>query len=397
MNPPMLFLHWFEERKFGFMGYISSLWFDHIKYGKTAFKALASDFIGTGVLNLTDFAYTLPATPNMTINITGSGTAWSLGQRTYYDGASAITLTFAAANASNPRIDLVEVGPIDTNSVVIASGLNQNLGQIVIKEGTPAASPVQPTADSGYVPLYAVKVPANATSITVSDITDLRALCSWYGANLAAFMAHLTNYSNPHKVTALQLGIDFIWTSNTSVNVGKTIYGQGLSGNVAVCTVAGTTGSTIPTWPADGNTVTDNTAQWIVRSIPSAVQVFTGATSSSAGAKGLVPAPAAAQQGYVLYGNGGWAALPQTTLSAGTNGYWKDPVSGMIQQWGSASTSSPYTFPIAFPNNCLNVFFIPQLNDTDQLIHHDFYITALSKTSFTTGTGLAGNYFAIGN
>lgn len=42
---------------------------------------------------------------------------------------------------------------------------------------------------------------------------------------------------------------------------------------------------------------------------------FTGATSSAAGAHGLVPAPAAGDQGKVLKGDGTWGAVPTATSS----------------------------------------------------------------------------------
>lgn len=42
---------------------------------------------------------------------------------------------------------------------------------------------------------------------------------------------------------------------------------------------------------------------------------FTGATASTAGAHGLVPAPSAGDEGKVLFGNGLWGALPSVDLS----------------------------------------------------------------------------------
>ena len=46
---------------------------------------------------------------------------------------------------------------------------------------------------------------------------------------------------------------------------------------------------------------------------------FTGATSSTAGAHGLVPAPSAGDEGKVLFGNGAWGALPSVDLSMLSN------------------------------------------------------------------------------
>lgn len=55
---------------------------------------------------------------------------------------------------------------------------------------------------------------------------------------------------------------------------------------------------------------------------------------------------------------------PPTSASLGTNGWWRDNVTGMIKQWvnnitipvGTGSEISvPVNFPIAFPNRCLSV------------------------------------------
>ena len=46
---------------------------------------------------------------------------------------------------------------------------------------------------------------------------------------------------------------------------------------------------------------------------------FTGATASTAGAHGLVPAPSAGDEGKVLFGNGAWGALPSVDLSVLSN------------------------------------------------------------------------------
>ena len=46
---------------------------------------------------------------------------------------------------------------------------------------------------------------------------------------------------------------------------------------------------------------------------------FTGATASTAGAHGLVPAPSAGDEGKVLFGSGLWGALPSVDLSVLSN------------------------------------------------------------------------------
>lgn len=54
----------------------------------------------------------------------------------------------------------------------------------------------------------------------------------------------------------------------TAYTVGQTVYSPNLPSNhYLVCITAGTTGTTEPTWPTSGNTVTDGTATWTVQEI----------------------------------------------------------------------------------------------------------------------------------
>ena len=79
------------------------------------------------------------------------------------------SLTIAAASSSNPRIDLV-VARVNylTSSISIA-----------VKTGTPASTPVAPTATQSAgstweIPLAQVAVAKNAVTIAAADVTDLR-------------------------------------------------------------------------------------------------------------------------------------------------------------------------------------------------------------------------------
>ena len=90
-----------------------------------------------------------------------------------------VTLTIAAANASNPRIDSIVLTLDPTaNSIVLA-----------VVTGTAAASPTAPTltqTDTGtYQLLLAnVTVPANASTIAAGNVTDLR---TFMGANVGVW------------------------------------------------------------------------------------------------------------------------------------------------------------------------------------------------------------------
>jgi hypothetical protein len=69
-------------------------------------------------------------------------------------------LTLSDADATNPRIDIVQV--------------HTGTGVVTKKDGTAAATPSQPAPDASNLLIAAVSVPANDTAITNSQITDLR-------------------------------------------------------------------------------------------------------------------------------------------------------------------------------------------------------------------------------
>lgn len=54
--------------------------------------------------------------------------------------------------------------------------------------------------------------------------------------------------------------VSVAWAGTTAFSLGD--YVDGTSGELAVCTTAGTTDAGEPTWPAYGATVTDGTAVW---------------------------------------------------------------------------------------------------------------------------------------
>jgi hypothetical protein len=77
------------------------------------------------------------------------------------------TLTHVSADPTNPRIDLITIQVTD-------NGNNTSFGQIIITPGTPAASPVVPTAPSNSIALAQVRVNAGVSSLVAGNITDVR-------------------------------------------------------------------------------------------------------------------------------------------------------------------------------------------------------------------------------
>lgn len=88
----------------------------------------------------------------------------------YSDNSSgAVNLAISAANASNPRIDVVGAQVEDS----AYSGSN-NDWKLTVITGTAAASPTIPSFPASFVPLALVWVPAASTNVVNGNILDLR-------------------------------------------------------------------------------------------------------------------------------------------------------------------------------------------------------------------------------
>lgn len=103
-----------------------------------------------------------------------AGTAYINGK--IYTNDEAESITIDAANATLSRIDRVVLRLDEANRLI----------GVAVRKGTPASSPVAPAitqaADVYELCLAEIKVPAGATSIIASYITDMRsntALCGW--------------------------------------------------------------------------------------------------------------------------------------------------------------------------------------------------------------------------
>lgn len=77
-------------------------------------------------------------------------------------------------------------------------------------------------------------------------------------------------FGNQGEITAA-LVKSLLYQPDTAYSMGAIVYSPNLpAGTIAKCTVAGTTGSTEPVWPAVGSAVNDGTARWIVENIRAA-------------------------------------------------------------------------------------------------------------------------------
>lgn len=133
-------------------------------------------------------------TPNMSVLVYPgvcfiAGT-YTLNQGFYFaESRYTTTVSIAASNPTNPRKDIIIVRVRDS-----AHGDSQDLVSIEAKTGTPSPNPVVPAAPSNSIILAVVDVPANATAITNSNITDQR---PWaYALGVAEVRAGLAKQAN---------------------------------------------------------------------------------------------------------------------------------------------------------------------------------------------------------
>lgn len=142
-------------------------------------QATSAPFISGGIIAAGELAVTQQGTPNMSV-ILGAGRAEIVGtsvsppsglafttQANYFALNDAnVTLTIAASNPTNPRIDAVYLQVQDS----FYSGAS-NLATGGVVTGTPAASPTAPAVPSNSILLAYVAVAANATTIVTGNIS----------------------------------------------------------------------------------------------------------------------------------------------------------------------------------------------------------------------------------
>ena len=129
-----------------------------------------------GVIGGGSYAVTAQGSPNMTVNV-AAGYATLVGGSPSTQGSyvatndATVVQTITTADGTFPRIDIIY---LQVNDSAYSGSLNSvTLSYLT---GTPAASPVAPvpTGSATYYVLAQILVNAGASSITNSNITDLR-------------------------------------------------------------------------------------------------------------------------------------------------------------------------------------------------------------------------------
>lgn len=196
---------------------------------------------GLSGMNYVAFGCAVTSNSNMTVAVAGGCVLTNRAQKLVTAGNGTIT----AANATNPRIDIVVI---------------DSTGAIAVRAGTAAVAPKPALAQTNDVAIAAVFVPANDTVIAANQITDLRVMQESgiprivrKGAN-EAFSTTAFNNSTDLDLHMEASGI-YAFEYHVYFNTNATTVGIRLSVN---CTNAPTSivlGATIPT-SAPGNAST---------------------------------------------------------------------------------------------------------------------------------------------
>lgn len=156
-----------------------------------SFEALKRGIQGVGVVS--GCAPTAQGSPNMTVAIaSGVVRIGTVPTPCYVTGANA---TISAADATNPRIDLISINSSAT---------------IVVTAGTPAPTPLAPTLPSNSAIIAQISVPANDTTISTDQITDARIILKSSGFTEVIATADSDISSNTTPANDAELMFDMV-------------------------------------------------------------------------------------------------------------------------------------------------------------------------------------------
>ena len=172
--------------------------------------------------------------------------------------------------------------------------------------------------------LYAIAVADENTADYMPEYNELQPstiTMDWF-----LTVANTENISIAASTTAYALATDLVET-NAEVETKLTAQGGDASGTIITTIAASTAEYPVPVAGDSMSTIIGK----IVKFFGDIVKTFTGATSSAAGKKGLVPAPSAGQQTAYMRGDGQWTQ-PQNNATTTQNGYVLDAKMGKTLQ-----------------------------------------------------------------
>lgn len=186
---------------------------------KVDWDIIAAGAAGTGVVGSGCAVTPNSSGVNLNVNV-AAGTIAVAGVQAAV--AAATNVTVGAANATNPRIDLV---------------VSSSSGVISVTAGTAAAVPCMPNVPASSVALAEVYVPAAATSITANNIRDCRVPIATSAGVLAVIeYANGTDTATYTTTSAALVDVDV-------TNAAVTLPAAPQSGKVLIrasCSFAGT-------------------------------------------------------------------------------------------------------------------------------------------------------------
>lgn len=139
------------------------------KYNADSMSEYFDGLISNGVYEDVGDALVVTARTGMSVNV---GTGRAIIDCKWIKNDSVLTILINPANATLPRI---------TSIIIHLDRDNRNI-TISALDGDPASTPERPTLPEDTLVLADILIPANATSILQSNITDQRAdstLCGW--------------------------------------------------------------------------------------------------------------------------------------------------------------------------------------------------------------------------
>lgn len=129
-------------------------------YNAEQMSRLFDGLINDGVYETIGNKFKVSPLSGMTITV-GTGRAWF--DHTWTLNDALITITLNPSHASYDRID----------AIVIQTDSSSRVNSIIVKPGNPAPTPARPSLTTTQHPIAYVTVPARATAIKASNITNM--------------------------------------------------------------------------------------------------------------------------------------------------------------------------------------------------------------------------------
>lgn len=293
------------------------------------------DIVGN-INDQTDLANALSAkqdtlTAGTNINITGTTIS---ATDTTYTGSDGITLT--GTNFTNSGVRSVASGTTNGTISVNTNGTSADVAVTGLGSAAYTNSTDYATAAQGAKADTAVQ-PADLSSYVTKDTTQT--------ITGEKTFSGLMNYS---------AGKTYILAGNGGTKLGYWSYDIDGGNNITLQTMTASTRN-INFKTNNGGKVTYNGSE--IAKVSDLPSVMTGATAGDAGTNGLVPAPAAGDQGKFLQGDGTWATPAATAWGTitGTLSDQTDLANALTGKANTATTLSGYGITDGADTNLSNI------------------------------------------